>query len=172
MEAFVIIGGVGVAIVVLSLFIGDFLDGVLDFEHFGVGDGLLSTPVVGAFLAAFGAGGALLLRGLQFSVAGSLLGALAAGVILGGVTLVLVRSLMDMPTDATPRSADLVGSMGTVVTRIPEGGMGEISLVASGQRMKLNARAKGPIDSGRPIIVVDVTSPTSVVVTESEFQDY
>jgi membrane-bound ClpP family serine protease len=114
----------------------------------------------------------LLLRGLQFSVAGSLLGALAAGVILGGVTLVLVRSLMDMPTDATPRSADLVGSMGTVVTRIPEGGLGEISLVASGQRMKLNARAKGPIDSGRPIIVVDVTSPTSVVVTESEFQDY
>jgi len=168
-EAFVIIGGVGVAIVVLSLFIGDFLDGVLDFEHSGVGDGVLSTPVVGAFLAAFGAGGALLLRGLELSLAGSVLGGLAAGVVLGGVTLLVVRSLMSMPTDATPRSADLVGSMGTVVTRIPEGGLGEVSLVAAGQRLKLNARADGPIASGRPVIVVVVTSPTSVVVTESDF---
>lgn len=169
MEAFVIIGGVGLAVVVLSLFVGDFLDGVLDFEHFSLGDGVLSTPVVGAFLAAFGAGGALLLRGLQVSLAGSVLGALGAGVVLGGVTLLLVRSLMHMPTDATPRAADLVGSMGTVVTRIPEGGLGEISLVAAGQRLKLNARASGPIANGSSVIVVDVTSPTSVIVTESDF---
>jgi len=168
-EAFVVIAAIGVALVVLSLFVGDFLEGVLDLEQFGVGDGVLSTPVVGAFLAAFGTGGALLLGGLRVSPAGSVLGGLGAGVVLGGVTLLLVRSLMHMPTDATPRAADLVGSMGTVVTRIPEGGLGEISLVAAGQRMKLNARADGPIASGSPVIVVDVTSATSVIVTESDF---
>lgn len=169
MEAFVIIGAVGLTVVVLSLFVGDFLDGLLDFEHFDLGDGVLSTPVVGAFLAAFGAGGALLLRGLQASLGGAVLGGLAAGVVLGGTTLVLVRTLMHMPTDATPRTADLVGAMGTVVTRIPENGLGEIALVAAGQRMKLAARADTAIASGSAVIVVDVTSPTSVVVTKSDF---
>ena len=169
MEAFVIIGAVGLGIVVVSLVVGDFLDGVFDFEHFDVGDGLLSTPVIGAFLAAFGAGGALLLRGLELSVAGAVGGGLVAGVLLGGITMGMVRTLMPTPTDPTPRTSDLVGAMGTVVTRIPDGGLGEISLVSGGHRMKVSARADAAIPSGRPVIVVDVTSPTSVIVTESDF---
>ena len=169
MTAFVIIGGVGLAVVLMSLIVGDFLDGLFDFEHFDLADGVLSTPVVGAFLAAFGAGGALLMSLRDLSVGAAAAGGLGAGLVLGGVTLALVRSMMHMPTDATPRTTDLVGSMGTVITRIPESGFGEISLVAAGQRMKLNARADTPLASGTSIIVVDVTSPTSVIVTEAGF---
>ena len=169
MTAFVIIGAVGVAIVVVSLFIGDFLDGLLDFDSFDVTDGLLSTPVVGAFLAAFGVGGALLLRGLELSPGGAAAGGLGAGVVLGGITLALTRTLMHMPTDATPKTTDLVGAMGTVITRIPAGGFGEISVISAGQRLKLNAKADAPLAAGTKVIVVDVTSPTSVVVTESDF---
>lgn len=169
MNVFIIVGAVGVAIVIVSVLFGDFLDGVLEFEHFEVGDGLLSTPVIGAALAAFGAGGALLLRGLELSMLGAVAGGVAAGVVLGGVTLVMLRSLMHMPTDATPRTADLVGSMGRVITRIPPEGLGEITLVAGGQRVKLSARSEAPLPSGASVIVVDVLSPTSVVVTESDF---
>lgn len=168
MTAFVIIGVAGVAIVLISLLVGDFLDGLFDFGHFEVADGILSTPVLGAFLAAFGAGGALLLRGLEFSLLGASVGGLVAGVVLGGATLALVRTLMHMPTDATPRTSDLVGAIGTVVTRIPDGGLGEISLVSAGQRVKLSARSDAPVASGRQVIVVSVVSPTSVLVTESD----
>lgn len=169
MTAFVIIGAVGVAIVVLSLLFGDLLDGVFDLDLGDVGDGVLSTPVIGAFLAAFGAGGALLLNGTRASVPGAIFGALGSGAVLGGATLVVVRSLMNMPTDATPRTGDLVGCIATVVTRIPADGLGEISLVSAGQRMKLSARADVPIATGASVVVVEVTSPTSVIVTESGF---
>ena len=169
MEPFVIIGGLGLAIVVVSLLFGDLLDGVFEFAHFDVADGWLSTPVLGAFLAAFGFAGALLLRGLEMSVLGASAGGLVAGVTLGGITMTLVRALMNMPTDPTPRTGDLVGKLATVVTRIPEGGLGEVALTASGQRMKLSARSDTPIANGTTVVVVDVTSPTSVVVTESGF---
>ena len=169
MTAFVIIGAVGLAIVVVSLVFGDFLDGVLEFEHFEFGDGVLSTPVVGAFLTAFGATGWLLTAVQELPVAVATAGGVGGGLVLGGTTLFLVRALMHMPTDATPRTADLVGSIGTVVTRIPADGLGEISVISAGQRMKLYARSDAPVPSGSKVIVVDVTSPTSVVVTESDF---
>lgn len=169
MEAFVIIGVVGLALVVVSLVFGDILDGVLDFEHFDIGDGVLSTPVIGAFLTAFGTAGAMLVAFRDMLPLLAALYGLGAGVALGGLTLVMVRALMNMPTDATPRTADLVGSTGTVVTRIPADGLGEISVIAAGQRMKLYARSDQPVASGSTVIVVDVTSPTSVVVTESDF---
>jgi membrane-bound ClpP family serine protease len=166
--AFLLIGGIGLALVVLSLFVGDFFEGLFDFEHFELGDGLLSTPVIGAFLAAFGAGGVLLLRLSALSLVAATAGALGAGALLGGITLVIVRTLMRMPTDATPRIADLSGAQGTVVTRIPADGLGEISLVAGGQRLKLSARADRPLAAGTPVIVVEAISPTLVIVTESE----
>lgn len=168
MTAFVIIGGIGLAIVVVSVLFGDFLDGVLDVEHFDLGDGILSTPVIGSFLAAFGAAGAFLVHVQQTSLLVAVAGGLGAGAVLGGVALAAVRSLMNMPTDATPRTQDLVGSMGTVVTRIPANGLGEVSLTSAGQRWKVNARSDAPIPSGSKVIVVEVTSPTSVFVTESD----
>lgn len=169
MTAFLIIGAVGVLLVVVSVFLGDVLDGLFEFEHFEVGDGVLSTPVIGAFLAAFGGGGALLIEGLRLSLLGSVAGAAVAGAALGGITLVVLRSLMHMPTDATPRTGDLVGAIGRVVTRVPAGGLGEIIVVSGGQRLKLSARADAPVANGATVIVVDVLSPTAVVVTESDF---
>ena len=169
MEAFVIIGAVGVGIVVVSLLFGDFLDGIFDLDLGDVGDGLLSTPVIGAFLAAFGAGGALLLQLKTASVPFAVAGGIGSGIVLGGATFGLVRALMHMPTDATPKTSDLVGSIGTVVTPIPDGGLGEITVVSAGQRIKLSARADTPIAHGTSIVVVAVTSPTSVIVTESGF---
>lgn len=167
-QLFLIIGSIGVTVVVVSLLFGDLLDGIFEFAHFELSDGLLSTPVIGAFLAAFGFGAALLLHS-NLSPLWSTAGGLGAGVTLGGATLGLVRALMNMPTDPTPRTSDLVGTLATVVTRIPEGGFGEIAVTASGQRLKLSARADAPVSAGTTVVVVDVTSPTSVVVTESGF---
>lgn len=166
---FVVVGSVGLAILVVSLLFGDLLDGLFEAAHFDLGDGLLSTPVIGAFMAAFGFAGALLLRGLETSPVVATGGAVGAGVVMGSGTIWLLRMLVNMPTDATPRTADLVGSLATVVTRIPEDGYGEVLLTASGQRTKLNAKAEGEIAAGTTVVVVQVASSTSVIVAESGF---
>lgn len=169
MTALVIIGVVGVGLLLLSLLFGDFLDGVFDGLDLDGGGGLLSTEVVGAFLGAFGFGGALLRSSAGVALPAALAGGLIAGLVGGGIALVVVRSFIHMRTDATPRSTDLTGKLGRVVTRIPDGGLGEITVSHHGQRLKLSARAETPIDSGSDVVIVDVLSPTSVLVTIAEF---
>ncbi|MGH3665192.1 MAG: NfeD family protein [Egibacteraceae bacterium] len=164
---FWIIGGVGVALILIALVFGEILDGLLPSVDLDSGGSLFSTEVVGSFLAAFGFGTALLSG--PFGVALGSLGGLSAGLALGWLTLRFSRSVMNMRTDPTPRTSDLVGSLGTVVTRIPDSGLGEISVVAHGQRVKLNARADAALPAGTDVVVVDVTSPTSVIVTEADF---
>lgn len=168
MTALLIIGAVGVGLLLLSLLFGDFLDGVFDGLDVD-GGGLLSTEVVGAFLGAFGFGGALLRSSAGVALPLAIAGGLLAGLIGGGIALFVVRSFIHMRTDATPRSADLTGKLGRVVTRIPDGGLGEITVSHHGQRLKLSARAETPIDSGSDVVIVDVLSPTSVLVTMAEF---
>jgi membrane protein implicated in regulation of membrane protease activity len=167
MTALLLIGAVGVGLLLLSLLFGDFFDGMfdgLDLE----GGGLLSTEVIGAFLGAFGFGGALLqsTQGVDLPVA--LAGGLVAGVAGAGIALFVVRTFVHMRTDATPRSADLGGKIGRVVTRIPAGGLGEITVSHHGQRVKLSARSEEPIASGADVVIIDVLSPTSVLVTEAD----
>ena len=163
MVGYIVIGSIGLAIVMLSLVIGEVMDGV--FEAFDLdGGGLLSTPVIGSFLAAFGFGAALLMYGAEVSAGIGALGGLGSGVVVGGVAFAITRSLINMPTDAPVRTADLVGKPGTVVTRIPEGGLGEVTVNHAGQHLKLNARAGEPLAAGVPVVVTAVTSTSSVVV--------
>jgi membrane-bound ClpP family serine protease len=167
MTVLLLIGAVGVGLLLLSLVLGDFLDGVFDGLDVD-GGGLLSTEVVGAFLGAFGFGGALLLSSTGVTLLVALIGALVAGVIGGGIAAFVVRSFIHMHTDATPRSADLTGKLGRVITRIPDGGLGEISVSHHGQRVKLSARSEHPVPSGADVVIVDVLSPTSVLVTQAD----
>lgn len=167
MAALLIIGAVGVGLLVISLVLGDLLDGM--FEGFDVDTGgLLSTEVIGAFLGAFGFGGALLRNATSLSWPLAVGGGLVAGVVVGALALMIVRMVVRMPTDETPRSADLAGKFGRVITRIPANGLGEITVLHAGHRVKMNARASEPIPLGTDVVIIDVLSPTSVLVAESD----
>jgi membrane protein implicated in regulation of membrane protease activity len=167
MAALLIIGAVGVGLLLISLVLGDLLDGL--FEGFDIDTGgLLSTEVIGAFLGAFGFGGALLRGAAALSWPLAVGGGLVAGTVVGALALMIVRVVVRMPTDATPRSADLAGKMGRVITRIPADGLGEISVLHAGHRVKMNARAREPIPSGADVVIIDVLSPTAVLVAESD----
>lgn len=161
MTAFLVIGAVGLVILVASLILGEVFDGL--FEGIEAG-GVLSGPVIGSFLAAFGFGAALTLYATNSGTAVGALAGLGSGVAVGGVSMLITRNLMSMPTDEPVRSGDLVGQNATVVTRIPEGGLGEVSLVHRGQLMKMGARANTAISAGSQVTVTAVTSPSSVVV--------
>ena len=50
---------------------------------------------------------------------------------------------------------------------MPERGYGEVRLAIAGQEIKFNARADQPLARGTRIFVIEVPSPTSVLVEPS-----
>lgn len=158
MTLFLVLGGIGVVLLIASLLVGDLLDGALDF-----GGDLVSGPALAAFIGAFGFGGALALNAgantLMAVVVGLVLG-VAIGLGAGWAGTQLGRG----GDAANVRTGDLVGRPATVVTTIPAGGFGTISIVAAGHITSLNARSADPVTTGTPVTITAVLSPTSVAV--------
>lgn len=158
MTGFLVIGAVGVLLLLVSLVLGDILDGALDF-----GGDLVSGSALAGFLGAFGFGGALALDATDSPGAAIGIGLVAGLVIGGGVGLVSAR-LRRGGDEANVRTGDLVGRHATVVSAIPAEGYGEVSIVAAGHITKLNARAPGGLSSGTSVTITAVLSATSVAV--------
>lgn len=160
MEVFLTLGGVGIALLILMLVIGDHVDGV--FDALGGGEWFTGAGLAG-FVGAFGFVGAIVL-----DLSGSLPTAIAVGAITGilmgvAVTLVTIR-LRRAGDSGSLRTSALIGTTGTVISAIPPEGYGEVSISAHGSLHKLNARSTVPIESGTEVTVTDVLSPTSVRV--------
>jgi hypothetical protein len=51
-----------------------------------------------------------------------------------------------------------------VISAIPEGGLGEVSIVVAGHITKLNARSSAALPAGTPVTVQAVLSAASVMV--------
>ncbi len=159
---FVVLAVAGFGMLLVGFVLDDFLDGVFDVLDLD-GGGLLSVPVVGASLGAFGIGGLLTDNLTAGSVLASFAGAGAAGVVLGFLAFKLSKSFIDMPTDATLTSGDFMGQSGRVVTAIA-GGRGEVMLRVGGSPQKLTALADDDIDHGTQVVVIEVLSASSVRV--------
>ena len=184
---FLIIGGFALLLLVLSLLggghlhLGHFHVGHLHLGHLhlghahlghagggGHGGAELSLPVIAGFLGAFGFGGAIVESllpdrggtGLLIAVVVGLLAAVPTGWLAGR----LVNAAMNMSTDATLTSNDLVGTVGVVITPVPVGGYGEVRLAVAGQQIKFNARSDQPLALGTRVFVIEVPTPTSVLV--------
>jgi membrane protein implicated in regulation of membrane protease activity len=177
---FLAIGGLAVLLMLLSLVGGHLHVGHLHVGHVhlghlhiggadaGHGGGELTLPSIAGFVGAFGFGGAVVASLLRGYGSLTVLAATAAGLVvavpagwLGGR---LTRAAMDMPTDATPTSADLIGACGMVTSDVPAGGYGEVRLFVAGSAMKLYARADEPLGRGTEVFVIEVPTPTSVLV--------
>lgn len=162
MTAFLIIGGVGVALVLLALIIGDVLDGLFHLDVLG-GD-LFSFSSLAAFVGAFGFGGAL-----GLALIDSTLVAVIVGVVIGAIAawgaVSLTKALKSGENEASFRSDSMIGHAGLVITAIPEGGYGEIRISAGGHVRKLSAKSALPVDAGQEVWVSSILSPTAVEVT-------
>jgi len=164
---FLVVGGVGVVTLAVALLGAEFLH----TGHPDV-DGPVSTEAVAAFVGAFGFAGAIaseLLGGGATGAAGGVIaGAIGIGLFAAlpatYLTVRLSRAARGMATDATPTRADLVGTLGVVVTAIPTAGYGEVRVRLGGQPVKLNARAAEAIPAGAHIFVIEAPTDTSVVV--------
>lgn len=162
---FLLIGGLGVALLAVSLLLGD----VLHVGHPDA-DGPFSVPSIAGFVGAFGFGGAIaatLTGGGLMSLVIALVTGLVVAVPAAMGTMALARMASRMRTDATPTRTDLVGHLGVVVTPIPVPGYGEVRITIGGQPVKLNAKSDQPVALGARVFVVEAPSDTSVVVEET-----
>jgi membrane-bound ClpP family serine protease len=160
---FLVIGGLGILVLAVSLLGAE----LLDLGHIELPE-VFTLEVVAGFLGALGFVGAIASELLDARTPGSVAAAAGVGALAalpaGYLALRLSRAARNMQTDATPTRADLVGTLGVVVTPIPTAGYGEVRVRLGGQPVKLYARADHPIPIGAEIFVVEAASETSVVV--------
>jgi len=157
---FFVIGGIGIAMLLVSLLVGDHLHGV--FDALGGGDWFTGASLSG-FLGAFGFGGAIILS-LTDSLPAAALGGLVLGLLLGAGVGYGVLQLRATQEGGAPQSASLVDRVGTVISDIPLDGYGEIRIMQGGHMMKVNARSAVALKSGTQVTVTDVLSATAVRV--------
>lgn len=161
---FLIAGAVGVGILLLGLVVGDLL-------HLGDvdADGPFSLPAIAAFIGGTGFAGAI--ASAVLPVDGEATRALLSGAIgvLAAIPLAwsavrFSRALMNMRTDRTLTDDDLAGALGTVITRIPAEGYGEVRVQLGGQTLKYSARSDEPLERGAQIFVIRALSASAVEV--------
>lgn len=159
MTVFLVVGLVGLALLALSLVLGDVLDGALDVL---AGDAF-SSAVLGAFIAATGFGGAAA-QGFGVPTVIALPVGLAAGLVFGSFAWWFTRLIRDGGSDATLTIDDTIGREGRVVTAVPADGFGVVNILIGGHTMRLNAKADHPLDPGTQVHVTSVLSPSAVTV--------
>ncbi|GIF47666.1 NfeD-like partner-binding protein [Asanoa ferruginea] len=155
---FLVIGGAGALVLALSLIGAE----ILHFGHVGLPD-FFSVEAVAGFLGALGFAGAIT-NELGGAVAVSATVGVLAALPTAYLAVRLSRAARDMHTDATPTRADLIGTVGVVVTPITPTGYGEVRIRLGGQPIKLYAKADRPLPAGAEIFVIEAASETSVVV--------
>ncbi|WP_203712154.1 NfeD family protein [Asanoa siamensis] len=157
------IGGAGALLLAVSLI----SDGFLHFVHVDLPE-FFSVEAVAGFVGAFGFAGAITSEAVGASGAGAVVAAAGVGVLAALPTAYLAvrlsRAARDMHTDVTPTRADLVGTIGVVVTPIGTAGYGEVRVRLHGQPVKLYAKSDRPLPAGAEIFVIEASSETSVVV--------
>jgi membrane protein implicated in regulation of membrane protease activity len=161
---FIVIGTVGLAIVLLTLILGEILDGIFGAFDLDGGGGVFSAPVIGSFLAAFGFGAALTMFTTGINATLGALAGLASGAVVGGFALFMMHNLMHMPTDETVTTRGLEGQRAIVITPIPEDGYGEVTIRHHGEQRKYNARASEALRVGTQAEVTAVLSASAVIV--------
>lgn len=159
MTAFLVVGALGVVLLLVALLLGDVLDGALE----GLSAGFFSTEALAAFLGALGFGGAIALSTTGSTSVAVVVG-LVLGVLLGWLAARASKFLHGTGETDTVRTADMVEKIGNVVSAIPEGGFGVVSISVGGHLTRLNARSSVAVPAGTQVSVTQVISPTAVQV--------
>jgi membrane-bound ClpP family serine protease len=155
MLPFLIVGGVGLAVLLISLLVGDI------FDHFDIGDGAISGTALGIAAVVFGASGVLITTaGLDIVWAYVLAAVLA---ILAYLVAVVFVKRLTKSSDGVPVSA--LGLSGVTRSTVSPAG-GEVSLDGPHEVERRLAFADETIAEGARIRVVEHSGTRVKVVAE------
>lgn len=152
---YLIIAGVGFAILLMSVL----FDGILDFLDFDTP--FLSGSAIGAFLGGYGLTGLLLPDAWGV---GAYLAALVPALALGALAAMLTRSLHRSESSGSVTADKVLGAVGQVVNPIRDGRYGEVTVSVMGQLVKYNAKSTEDLEPGTQIYVAASLSPSAVIV--------
>ena len=155
MLPFLIVGGVGLAVLLISLIIGDI------FDHFDIGDGAISGTALGIAAVVFGASGALTTTNGLDDVWAYVLAAVLA--VIAYVIAVLFVKRLTKSSDGEIASA--IGLSGVARSSISTSG-GEVSLDGPQEVERRLAYSDEPIAEGARIRVVEHSGTRVKVVAE------
>lgn len=155
MLPFLIVGGVGLAVLLISLIVGDI------FDHFEIGDGAISGTALGIAAVVFGASGALTYTSDLDPVWAYVLAAVLA--ILAYVVAVLFVKRLTKSSDGVPVSA--VGLSGVTRSTVSPAG-GEVSLDGPHEVERRLAYSDETIAEGVRIRVVEHSGTRVKVAAE------
>lgn len=155
MLPFLIVGGVGLAVLLISLIVGDI------FDHFEIGDGAISGTALGIAAVVFGASGALTFTSGLDTVWAYVLAAVLA--VLAYLVAVFFVKRLTKSSDGAPASA--LGLTGVSRSDISPAG-GEVSLDGPGEVERRLAYSDEPIPEGVRIRVVEHSGTRVKVVAE------
>ncbi|MFB8146451.1 NfeD family protein [Microbacterium sp. NPDC056003] len=152
---FLIVGGVGLVVLLISLLLGDI------FDHFEIGDGAISGTALGIAAVVFGAAGVLTsTAGLDLVWAYVL--AIAFALVAYLLAVVFVRRLTKS-SDGVPLSA--LGLTGVTRSTVSASG-GEVSLDGPGEVERRLAYADETIAEGVRIRVVEHSGTRVKVIAD------
>ncbi|MBN2470971.1 MAG: hypothetical protein JXN59_09615 [Anaerolineae bacterium] len=141
----------------------------LDADHGSEVSGV-SMLAISGFTTAFGAFGLATATLLNAPPLLSLLAAAVGGVVIGGLAQLFFIQVLSQSTSSNIQLQTIKGATARVIVPIPEGGLGQIALVLSGQRMTLSARAsaENAIPRSTAVIVDSVRDGVAYVSIDTE----
>jgi membrane protein implicated in regulation of membrane protease activity len=175
MLLYALIGGAGLALLLLMMFVGEIfggdhdvhvesdVGGHADFDH-GGGPSLFSTRIIGSFLTAFGVGGVIARYYGQSHPVSSGIG-IVAGIVLAGVVYQFAKLLYSQQASSEVRMSSLIGQPAEVTVKIPEGGVGQVTLTFGGERSTHIARSAdgGALGPGTGVIIKGLSGDSVLV---------
>ena len=175
MVIYAAIGAVGFLLLIVMLVMGEFGDGDHEVSaHEGVlehadsldpgGPSIFSVRIMAAFLTAFGVGG-VVGRYYNLSHPASSGVGVVAGIAMAGMVYQFARLLFLQQASSEVRVSTLIGRTADVSVAIPEGGVGQVSLMASGERMEHIARSAGgaAVPRGTEVIITGLRGDSLIV---------
>ncbi|MCP2635742.1 NfeD family protein [Microbacterium sp. HD4P20] len=155
MLPFLIVGGIGLAVLLISLIVGDI------FDHFEIGDGAISGTALGVAAVVFGASGVLTYTAGLDTVWAYVLAVVLA--VLAYLVAVFFVKRLTRSSDGVPLSA--LGLTGVSRSDITPAG-GEVSLDGPGEVERRLAYSEALIPEGVRIRVVEHSGTRVKVVAE------
>jgi membrane protein implicated in regulation of membrane protease activity len=166
------IAAFGLLLLLILLFVGEIFGGDHDFGHDGDmgghdvsgGPSIFSIRIMAAFLTAFGAGGVIARYYDLSHVAASGIG-IVCGVVMAGIVYQFARVLYSQQASSHLRLDHLIGASAEVSVSIPDGGVGQITISAAGERSQHIARtADGQAVARGASVTVTALGGDSVIV--------
>lgn len=157
--------GVGELDINLDLDAGD----VPSFDHGEVGLASISPMSIASFVTAFGAFGLISSQLFDASSGTSLVFAAGGGLAVGVVAQLIFIYVFSPQTSSLRTQQELVQSTAEVITPIPDGGLGQIALVARGTRVTYSARTTPGLtfNQGDLVRIVELVGGVAIVEPRS-----